>query len=212
MKDLAIYCAGGFGREVYCMIFNRIKNPEWKFVGFFDDGMLKGAQLQYGPCLGGIKELNNWSTPLDIVIANGIPKMLKLISESINNNKVSYPNIIDPSVIFLDRSSITMGKGNILCPMTSLSCNVKIGNFNVFNWRIGVGHEAILGSCNAFMPQVMLSGAVKIGNCNFFGGGAFIIQGCKIGNNVTLGANSTLLKNANNEGTYVGTPAKKFKY
>ena len=41
MKDLAIYCAGGFGREIYCLIFNRIKNLEWRFVGFFDDGVDK---------------------------------------------------------------------------------------------------------------------------------------------------------------------------
>ena len=55
MKDLAIYCAGGFGREIYCLIFNRIKNLEWRFVGFFDDGVDKGKQLQYGVCLGGMK-------------------------------------------------------------------------------------------------------------------------------------------------------------
>ena len=38
MKDIAIYGAGGFGREVASLIkrINRIEN-QWNFVGFFDD-------------------------------------------------------------------------------------------------------------------------------------------------------------------------------
>ena len=35
-----------------------LRNLEWRFVGFFDDGVDKGKQLQYGVCLGGMKELN----------------------------------------------------------------------------------------------------------------------------------------------------------
>lgn len=36
MKDIAIYGAGGFGREVASLIkrINRIEN-QWNFVGFF---------------------------------------------------------------------------------------------------------------------------------------------------------------------------------
>lgn len=34
MKDLGIYCAGGFGREIYCLIFKTLKSPDWNFVGF----------------------------------------------------------------------------------------------------------------------------------------------------------------------------------
>ena len=39
MKNIAIYGAGGFGREVACLlnIINE-KEPTWNLVGFFDDG------------------------------------------------------------------------------------------------------------------------------------------------------------------------------
>lgn len=45
MKDIAIFGAGGFGREVACLIkrINKIK-PQWNFIGFFDDNEeLKGT-------------------------------------------------------------------------------------------------------------------------------------------------------------------------
>lgn len=42
MKDIAIYGAGGFGREVACLIerINKAREtPIWNFIGFFDDGI-----------------------------------------------------------------------------------------------------------------------------------------------------------------------------
>ena len=61
MKKVAIYGAGGFGREVACLI-NKIneKSLEWDFIGFFDDGKEKGAKNEYGEVLGGLLELNSF--------------------------------------------------------------------------------------------------------------------------------------------------------
>lgn len=208
MKELAIYCAGGFGREIYCMIFNRIKNPEWKFIGFFDDGVEKGNQLQYGPCLGGMNDLNNWSKPLDLVIANGNPKMLKHISEGINNPNVNFPNITDCDTIFLDKETVHIGKGNIIGYSSFISCNVVIGDFNVFNGRFSIGHEAKIGNYNVFMPDVKISGAVDINNGCLFGAGSFVIQGLKIKDYVKLSPGSVLLTKPKEGKTYIGNPAE----
>ena len=57
MNDIAIYGAGGFGREVACLLklINEQK-PTWNLVGFFDDGKEFGYKTEYGSVLGGIKE------------------------------------------------------------------------------------------------------------------------------------------------------------
>lgn len=227
MRDLAIYCAGGLGREIYCMIFKRIipaihkgslkqiegtLQTDVRFVGFFDDGVEKGKQLQYGPCLGGMTELNNWPSPIDIVIANGSPKWLKAISEKITNPKITFPNIIDPTVDFADQPTNKIGRGNIMTGSCWLSCNVVVGDFNLFNGNCVLGHEAIVGSYNALMPGVRVSGDVTIGNENLFGTNSFIIQGLKVGNNIQLSPGSILLTKPKNGYTYIGNPAKIFRY
>lgn len=212
MKDFAIYCAGGFGREVYCLIFKRINNPDWRFVGFFDDGVEKGKQLQYGVCLGGMKELNEWPTPIDVCIANGSPRMLKRISDGIVNPMVDFPNIFSPDTGFADCDSVKIGKGNIFGRGCWLSVNVEIGNFNVFNGSVVFGHEAKVGNCNAFMPNIRVSGGVTIGDENLFGSCSFILQGLKIGNHVTLSPGSILLTKPKDGMVYIGNPAKLFKY
>lgn len=40
VKDIAIFGAGGFGREVACLLrkINAVE-PTWNFVGFYDDGL-----------------------------------------------------------------------------------------------------------------------------------------------------------------------------
>ena len=212
MKDFAIYCAGGFGREVYCLVFRRIKNPEWNFVGFFDDSIAKGTQLQYGVCLGGMQDLNAWPTPIDICIANGKPSNLKNISQAITNPLVSFPNIIDKETSFADPATNKIGKGNIFMGNIGLSVNVEIGDFNIFNASIVFGHDAKVGSYNTFMPNIRVSGGVTIGNENLFGSCSFILQGLKIGNNVTLSPGSILLTKPKDGNTYIGNPAKIFRF
>ena len=51
IKDIAIYGAGGFGREVACLIRiinESLKEPRWNIIGFFDDGKEVGFKTEYG--------------------------------------------------------------------------------------------------------------------------------------------------------------------
>ena len=62
------------------------------------------------------------------------------------------------------------------------------------------------------MPGVRVSGEVTIGERNLIGSCSFILQQTRIGNEVTLSPGSILLTNPKDGNTYIGNPAKKFKY
>lgn len=80
VKDIAIFGAGGFGREVACLLrkINAVE-PTWNFVGFYDDGLEKGSRVDYGEILGGIADLNVVERPLSVVVALGNPKTLQTV-------------------------------------------------------------------------------------------------------------------------------------
>ena len=80
VKDIAIFGAGGFGREVACLLrkINAVE-PTWNFVGFYDDGLEKGLRVDYGEILGGIADLNGVDCPLSVVVALGNPKTPTII-------------------------------------------------------------------------------------------------------------------------------------
>ena len=87
MKKIAIYGAGGFGREVACLL-NKINEVKltWELIGFFDDGLAIGTEVShFGNVLGGINELNAWSSKLSIAITIGNPKIVRSIVSKIFN-------------------------------------------------------------------------------------------------------------------------------
>lgn len=214
MKDIAIFGAGGLGREVATTIqrINR-KEPIWNLIGFYDDGVPVGTQVShYGEVLGGIKEINEYKGQLSLVIAIGNPNSLRYVRERISNTLISYPNIIFEPFDCADFSTLKMGEGNIIQGYCYASCDVTIGDFNVLNGLIVIGHDATIGNYNVIMPSVRISGEVKIGDCNLLGVCSIVLQQLKIGNGIHLGAGAVLMTKPKDGCTYIGNPAKLFRF
>lgn len=211
LKNIAIYGAGGFGREVSCLIeeINKVV-PTWNFVGFFDNRYKKGDVIDRGPIAGTIEDLNSITEPLSIVICNGQPEKREIMRNEITSNLVNFPNIVHPDTYFSDPKLFSMGCGNIITKDCNFSIAIKLGDFNVFNGDFSMGHDCTVGNYNSFMPSVRISGNVTINDYNYFGVSSTVIQGLKIGNNVRLGANSALIRNPKDNNLYIGVPAKKF--
>lgn len=211
MKKLAIYGAGGFGREIACLINHiNMHQPTWDFIGFFDDGIPAGTAVgNYGCVIGGLQELNNWSDELSIVFSIADPHILHKVFIKIENDKLKFPNIVAPNVLFLDKETVQMGIGNIIFFGCKISCDVKIGNFNLLNGTASLGHDVVLGDFNVIGPMVRLSGSTIVGNQNFFGVQSIVHQGIKIGNNTKIGACSYVLRKTVDGALYFGNPAKK---
>lgn len=217
MKNIAIFGAGGFGREVACLIRiinERLTEPEWNLIGFFDDNKeMKGKMVShYAPCLGGLDELNNYPEKLYLTIPIGNAKTVHQIVQRITNPHVLFPNLIHPDTIFSDKETFSIGKGNIIQRGCSFSCDVTIGDFNIANGAVAMGHDDCIGSFNTIMPAVRISGGVTVGDFNFFGVGAIILQCIKVGNNVRLGAGSVLMTKPRNGQLYMGNPARKTEF
>ena len=211
MKDIVIYGAGGFGREIACLL-NLIneKRPEWNLIGFLDDNEnIWGKKNKYGKVIGGFDWLNQYDKPLAVAVAVGSPGAVQAITSKIINPRIEYPNLYAPTVTLLDEESLQIGKGNIFCSNCFISCNVQIGNFNLFNGYIPIGHDVRIGDCNVIMPSCNISGGVVIGNGNFLGVQSVVLQYIKIGNNTRIGANSVIMRKTKDGFLYIGNPAKR---
>ena len=214
-KKIAIFGAGGFGREVAGAInrINKQGKDQWQIVGFYDDHKPVGTEVShYGKVLGGIEDLNRIDEPLALTIAVGNPEARKRIYDTITNPNLTFPNIIAPSFKVLDPETFKIGKGNIIQDNCSVTCDVSIGDFNVLNGSDILGHDDVLGDFNVLMPGVHLSGEVSVGKCNLLGVDSVVLQQISIGNNVTLGAGSVLITKPKDGMTYIGVPALKFDF
>ena len=210
MNNIAIYGAGGFGREVACIInnINQVK-PTWKIIGFFDDRCPKGADTYYGNVIGNLDVLNNYPEPLAVVMAIALPETLENLTQKITNPNIYFPTISAPNVLFFDEENIEMGYGNVLGFGVRISCGVKLGNYNVLNGCTSFGHDVEIGNYNVMQPETRISGETTIGNGNFFGAHSLMLQGLRIGNHTRIGAGSVVMRNTKDGMHYFGNPAKR---
>jgi sugar O-acyltransferase (sialic acid O-acetyltransferase NeuD family) len=210
--NLVIYGAGGFGKEIACMLVHQLPSfleQTYRFIGFVDDGREIGEEIKYGKILGDVSYINHYPGPLAVVFAIANPLILFRAFEKIERTDIDYPNLISPGVTFYDSPSFKMGRGNILFNGARISCDVNLGDFNLFNGFVALGHDVCVGNFNVFGPSSRISGDVSVGNKNFFGLNSAVLQGCKVGNEIRLGAGSILIKNAMSTGSlYFGNPAR----
>ena len=174
--------------------------------------VIRSERQQVWPCIGNIDILNNWKKPLSVAIAIANTVHLKTVSRSITNQFVDFPNIIAPNVNIFDKEAFQIGIGNIIFFGCRLSCDVGIGDFNLFNGAVSLGHDVKMGSYNIVQPSVRISGNCIVGDNNFFGVQSIVLQGLKIGNNTKIGALSVVMRNTSDNASYFGNPAKKLKY
>lgn len=213
MKDIAIYGAGGFGREIAYMIKQiNEKFNEWNFVGFFDDGKCKGETINDSLILGGIQELNLWNKELAVIIAIGTPNTKETIHKQIINKKIDYPTLIHPSVIAGDMNNVHIGKGCLICAGTIITTNIEIKDFVTLNLLCTVGHDTIIEAYSSFMPSVNISGEVVIHTGVYVGTGAKIINQLTIGERTIIGAGAVVASDIPAHCTAVGVPARLIKY
>jgi sugar O-acyltransferase (sialic acid O-acetyltransferase NeuD family) len=201
--EIYIIGNGGFSKEVHHLIKDSTK---FRVKGFVDKSA--GSSINFKeetiPVIEESYFLENIKG-VNICIGTGNPKFIKNIYDKYKN--YNFPNIIHRNV-FYDDKNLEIGFGNIITAGCCLTTCIKIGNFNIFNLNVTVGHDSIIGDFNVFNPSSNISGNCRIGNCNMIGVGSVVLENRTIGSNSILGANSTLIGNMEDNSVYVGSPAK----
>jgi len=212
MKKIAIFGAGGFGREVKWLIDDiNEKKQTWDFIGYFDDDFSHVRNIDDRHFLGGTSALNEWKESLQIVFAIGNPLVKRKIIQQVKNPLVEFPTLVHPSVC-KGKTNITLGEGCIICAGNILTVDIQVGRHVILNLACTVGHDTIIGDYASFMPAVNISGEVEIGEAVYVGTGAKIINQLNIGEETIIGAGAVVAKSLPAKCTAVGIPAKPVKF
>ncbi|MGF1670834.1 MAG: acetyltransferase [Balneolaceae bacterium] len=212
MKDIAIFGAGGFGKEVQMLIeqINQ-KSNKWNLKGFYDDNIEKGRLINELPVLGNTQDLNKYGSEIGIIVAIADPPVKERVINKIKNNHVYYPVLIHPGVLTGNRKYFSAGEGSIITAGNIITVNVEIGRHVILNLSCTVGHDVCIGDYSSIMPGVHLSGEVTVEKGVFIGTGAEVINQLNLGENSIIGAGSVVNRDIPSNSTAVGVPAKVIK-
>ncbi len=213
MKDLIIFGASGFGREVAWLVerINKV-SPTWNLLGFLDDNDdIQGENINGYKVLGKIDAVTSYPDAY-FVCAIGAAKTRERIIESMIalNPNIKFGTVIDPTVEMSDL--VTIGEGTIICAHTIITVNITIGRHVIINLDCTVGHDAEIKDFVTLYPSVNVSGITNIGHAVELGTGMQIIQGKSVGDYSIVGAGAVVVKDIPEKCTAVGSPAKPIKF
>lgn len=209
MKTIYIVGGDGFARECYQMFsFLTLENPELKFGGFLGHGGYghtvdyKSYQHLY---IGEVSE-HNFKEDEYVIIGAGYPTLRKKIYKELKERNIKFFNLVTPNCLIGD--SVNIGEANVVLS-SSLTSEILVGNCNVFNGEVIVGHDAQIGDFNFFGPRSQVLGNVKIGNSNQIGANTILLPKAKIGDNNIIAPLSAVYKGCKNNCYMSGNPALK---
>lgn len=208
MKKIAIYGAGGLGREITQLIAQiNEQSIQWELIGYYDDNKTKGSTVTDLRILGGINDLNKVDKELSLLICIADNYVRTKIVGQINNSHITYPNLIHPSVI-MSNYQVKLGEGSIITAGNILTTDISIGKHCIINLGCTIGHDVNIEDYCAVMPGVHLSGNIKIDTGVLIGTGARVLQNLTIGEKSKIGAGAVVTKDVQRGQTVVGIPAR----
>jgi sugar O-acyltransferase (sialic acid O-acetyltransferase NeuD family) len=210
-KQIAIYGASGFGRELAWLIRDC---SVYDVVCFIDDDITKHGSVLNGIKVIGLEEAHKKFQKAKVVGGVGIPKTRELLVKKAAKVGFDFETIIHPRV---EHSQwIKVGIGTVICAGNILTTDIVLGEHVQLNLDCTVGHDVIMGDYTTLAPGVHVSGWVHFGKRVYVGTGAVMINGTKehpilIGDDAIIGAGAVVTKGVEPGVTVVGVPAKPLK-
>lgn len=208
MKDLVIIGAGDFAREtVWVAERMNLQYPQWRILGYTDDGKEAGTLVDGYPVLGNLDWLRGRTEPVWAVCAIGTSCFRKKAWARLADCPIVRPaTLVDPTAVI--GKDTELGGGCIVCAGAILTIGVKLGTHCIVNLGCVLGHGAVLGDCCTLHPRVDMSGNVRVGSCTDIGAGTLVRDEVKIGGDSIVGMGSLVTKDIPAGVVAYGSPCK----
>jgi sugar O-acyltransferase (sialic acid O-acetyltransferase NeuD family) len=210
MKELYVYCAGGFGKEVMDVARRlNVSKPQWSNINFLDDISVDSSK--YGAKVYKLEDLlsSGEMAKGEVVIANGEPVVREKLFDRLAANGVSMGVVVDVSTLVADTAILEPGV--VITPLCSISSDVRLKRNASVNTMSIVGHDVEIGENSVISSMVNIGGACKIGKNCYIGMGALIKESIVIGDNVIIGMGSVVYNDIPSDVIALGNPARPMR-
>lgn len=207
---LAIYGAGGLGREVLELaIAIEKKTPRWSEIVFIDDrdlGAVRGKRVLSFDSLR-----NEFQSGLvEIVIAVGEPFTRKRLREIVKEAGYSMAVLVHPAAQVA--ADCTLKEGVVVHYNSFVSSGSVIGENSYLQPSCVVGHDVRIGRDCVISTFDVIAGDCLIGDQTYIGLSSAIKEQTRIGQGTIIGMGSVVMKNIENNTVTMGNPAKAIRH
>lgn len=211
-RPLAIFGAGGWGREVV-MLVHQINehHPVWELVGVYDDVRPHPEVFPELPYRGTADDLNAATAPLHVAVAVGNSHHRAAVVARLRSPHLSFATLVHPSVARAPYQRLRLGAGCIVAQGCILTTDVTLGAHVLLNLGCTVGHDAVLEDFCSLMPHANVGGNAHLETGVYLGTNATVINHVRVGARTIVGAGAVAVRDLPADCTAVGVPAKVVK-
>lgn len=141
------------------------------------------------------------------IIGAGYPELRRQIYNDIKQLGGKFFTLCSDCFI---PDGVDIGEGNIfISTQINGYTGIHVGNGNLFNGEVVVGHDSKIGDFNFFGPRSQVLGAVTMGDDNIIGANSVLLAHAKLGNNNKIAPLSCVYRGCKNNTYMIGNPAEK---
>jgi len=211
-RELLIFGAGGFGREVASWA----GRAQWRDRGFevvaFVDDAGTAAYLNGRPVLTLAQAADRFPEAGVLATVGNPHTRERLIAKAAEAGLAPTPPVIHPNVEY-DHEYVDIAEGVVICPGSILTVQISVEAHAQINLDCTVGHDVVIGRHSTLSPGVHISGNVTIEPYTFIGTGAVTVNGLSdkplvLGEGSIIGAGAVVTKRVPAAVTVTGVPAR----
>lgn len=202
MRKLLIIGAGGHGAVVANVADEMGAYEE---IAFLDDGEIQ--QCLTFSVIGKTQDIRQYVGEYEFFVAIGNGVTRKRVMESIQASGGKIATLVHPKAVIA--KGVTLGEGTVVMAGAVIEPRAVVGKGCIINTLASLNHDSKMGDYTHISAGVVIGAIVTLGEHVFAGIGSIVISNVFVCPKTFLGAGCVVVKDINEEGTYVGVPARR---